>query len=239
MEIGTEEAGRLASLMGYDILDTDPEARFDRLAELGAGMFNAPIALVALVDGTRAWFKARVGLPVRELPRERAFCDHTIRGAEPFVVLDARLDRRFAKAPLVVGDAGVRFYAGAPLRGADGQMLGAFCVMDRRARRQFSARDQVLLRELAALTMEQLELRRHVLQAQKGLARLMRSLGEGKPQADCQKIMATLTAVQDVVARPARKRVRLITPIAPVASRTKPEAPAAGPERRLDRRRRA
>lgn len=239
MEIGTEEAGRLASLMGYDILDTDAEARFDRLAEFGAGIFNAPIALVTLLDGTRAWFKARVGLPIRELPRERAFCDHTIRGAEPFVVLDARLDRRFAKAPLVVGDAGVRFYAGAPLRSADGQTLGAFCVMDRRARRQFSARDQVLLRELAALTMEQLELRRHVLQAQKGLARLMRSLGEGKPQTDCQKIMTALTAVQDAVVRPSRKRVRLITPAAPAPSLVKRNAPRGTAERRLERRSRA
>jgi PAS domain S-box-containing protein len=53
----------------------------------------------------------------------------------------------------------VRFYVGMPLRTPDGFVLGTLCVLDQRAR-ELTAHQRDLLRMLAHLTMDQLEMRR-------------------------------------------------------------------------------
>jgi GAF domain-containing protein len=53
---------------------------------------------------------------------------------EPLVVPDALLDDRFAENPMVTGLPRIRFYAGYPLRAADGACLGTVCVIDIRPR---------------------------------------------------------------------------------------------------------
>jgi len=128
------EIARLAALREYGVLDTPPEPAFDRITELAAELFDAPIALVSLVDAERQWFKSTVGLETAETPREHAFCDHTIRTDEVMVVPDAQADGRFRDNPLVVGEPGIRFYAGAPLTTPGGHRLGSLCIIDRRPR---------------------------------------------------------------------------------------------------------
>ncbi len=76
--MGTEQA-RLRALLAYRVLDTAPEAAFDRLTALAADLFDVPIALVSLVDSERQWLKSRHGLDVCEAPRETAFCTHGYR----------------------------------------------------------------------------------------------------------------------------------------------------------------
>src|SRR3712207_5371104 len=87
-----KEAERLAALCAYDVLDTAPEAAFDDLARLAAHVCQTPIALVSLVADTRQWFKAEVGLGVRETPIEQSICAHAIRQDGVFVVPDATQD---------------------------------------------------------------------------------------------------------------------------------------------------
>ena len=114
------EAERLELLYALQLLDTEPEPIFDRLTRLLAHSLETPIALFTLVDESRQWFKSRVGLELRETPRDQAFCAHAILTADPLVVPDACLDQRFASNPLVLGAPHMRFYAGVPIRSAGG-----------------------------------------------------------------------------------------------------------------------
>ncbi|WP_082519753.1 sensor domain-containing phosphodiesterase [Variovorax sp. Root411] len=153
------ESERLFALRSTRMLDTPPTENFDRITRLAAELFDVPIALISLLDKDRQWFKARIGLDLPETPREYAFCDYTIRQADVTVVEDALQDDRFASNPLVAGDPGIRFYAGAPLVMPSGHAIGSLCLVDRRPR-LFSAKQRKHLKDLSALVLSQIDLYR-------------------------------------------------------------------------------
>ena len=159
----SSEAERLEALRKYEILDTDPEVGFDDLALLASHICATPMAAITLVDRDRQWFKARVGVPVRETPRSISFCAHAIKQRGIFVVPDASKDERLRDNPQVTGDLHIRFYAGATLITRDGHALGTLCVVDRRPRHLTEAQAEalaVLRRQVEA----QLELRRRLIE---------------------------------------------------------------------------
>ena len=153
------EARRLAALERYRVLDTSAEQIYDDIVRVAAGVCGAPIALISLIDQHRQWFKARVGLEAAQTPREYAFCEHVIRQQQTFIVTDATRDPRFAENPLVTGEPGIRFYAGAPLVTPDGYGLGSLCVIDRQER-TLDANQIATLEGLARVVVNLLELRR-------------------------------------------------------------------------------
>jgi signal transduction histidine kinase/ActR/RegA family two-component response regulator len=124
------ERERRQALRDAEILDTPPEADFDALTRIAAAICGTPIALVSLLDADRQWFKSKVGLAETEMPRSESFTSHAILEPDLLEVSDAQADARFADNPQVVGRPHVRFYAGAPLRTADGHVLGSLCVID-------------------------------------------------------------------------------------------------------------
>ncbi|MDX1569218.1 MAG: MBL fold metallo-hydrolase [Xanthomonadales bacterium] len=145
-----DEAERLAALRQLDLLDSEPEERFDRITRLASELFQVPVALVSLVDADRQWFKSCVGAPERESSREVSFCAHAILQSEPLVVPDALNDDRFADNPVVADSPNVRFYAGCPINSPDGYPIGTLCVTDFRPHEP-SPRQMDMLRDLAAL----------------------------------------------------------------------------------------
>jgi diguanylate cyclase len=158
-----DEETRLLSLRDLGVLDTPPEPEFDALVQAAALVCDVPISLVSLIDSSRQWFKANVGLPgVHETPREAAFCAHAILQEGIFEVPDATADPRFADNPLVAGAPDIRFYAGATLRLADGQHAGTLCVIDRQPR-QLTPTQRQILRLLADAATRALETRRQAL----------------------------------------------------------------------------
>ena len=144
-----DESRRLQALRDLCVLDTPAEERFDRIVRTAARLFGTPIALVSLLDASRQWFKARVGLDAAQTPRDVSFCGHALLRQETFVVPDAFLDERFHDNPLVVGAPFVRFYAGHPVRAPDGSRVGTLCLIDH-APREFSDADRAALADLAA-----------------------------------------------------------------------------------------
>ena len=168
-----KEEGRLNALRRYNILDTDPEPAFDRIATLAAHLFEAPIALVNFVDHDRQWFKAAVGMDTNETGLDVSICAHTIEAQTRMVVDDLTADDRFRENPYVT-DLGLEFYAGAPLVTPDGYHVGTLCVLDYQPRTPSS---DVLdrLSDLAAMVVDELELRRENAQRKKTEAALRRS----------------------------------------------------------------
>jgi PAS domain S-box-containing protein len=126
-----EAADRAAELDELGILDTAPERAYDDLAAVAAHVCNAPVALISLLDTSRQWFKAEIGLGQRELGPERTICTYTAASETGALLIpDLAADPRTADSPLVTQD-GFRFYAGAAIRGREGVPLGAVCVLDR------------------------------------------------------------------------------------------------------------
>ncbi len=165
--IPDKETARVASLRALHILDTPAEPRFDRIVQLAARILQTPIALVSLVDESRQWFKARVGLDATETPREDAFCSHAILRSEVMVVADTHEDERFKDNPLVTGPPYIRFYAGAPLR-VDAHTLGTLCVIDK-APRRLTDDERASLALLAEMATEELHIRRLAVDASRQL----------------------------------------------------------------------
>src|SRR6476469_4694750 len=118
------DADRLAILREYRVLDTPPEAAFNDLIELAAAICDVPMAAFTLVDESRQWFKARIGLPMGETPRDVSFCSHAIGAPALLVVPDAERDPRFAGSVLVTESPHIRFYAGLPLVSPEGAAIG-------------------------------------------------------------------------------------------------------------------
>ncbi|MCS6622862.1 PAS domain-containing protein [Roseibacterium beibuensis] len=176
------ESDRLAALRAYDILDTPREAAFDDIVNLVARVFDAPIAVVNLIDQDRQWFKAETGLGVRETPLETSFCAHAILTQDRMIVPDATRDDRFACNPLVTGEPGLRFYAGQLLKSVEGLPIGTLCVLDTKVRPEGPTPLQLeTLQVLANQVMMQLELRRSLVLQRQSEAQF-RAIAESMPQ---------------------------------------------------------
>ena len=149
--VPADEPRRLAALQALNILDTEPEERFDRITRLAQRLFDTPMVTVTLLDTERAWFKSAQGVEGEEDLREVSFCQHAILDPETTLVVgDARLDERFADNPRVTGDPNVRFYAGHPVAAPGGEPLGTLCVIDDKPR-EAAGFDAEALQELAAM----------------------------------------------------------------------------------------
>ncbi len=145
-----DEADRLRILRELNILDTQPEERFDRLTRIAQMATRSPTALISLVDHERQWFKSRLGLDVCQTPRSDSFCSYVVHDRRALVIGDATTDPRTADMNIVVQTPCIRAYAGYPLFSPTGHCLGSLCVIDYEPR-DFSASELATIRDLAAV----------------------------------------------------------------------------------------
>jgi phosphoribosyl 1,2-cyclic phosphodiesterase/CheY-like chemotaxis protein len=153
--IPADEEQRMASLRELNILDTEPDERFDRITRLAAALFDVPISMVTLVDENRQWFKSCIGFSKKEDSRDAAFCAHVVHSRAPMIVEDAFSDHRFADNPLVMNEPRIRFYAGYPLILDNGSCIGTLCLIDTRPRTLHGS-DLERLYDLADIAMQEI-----------------------------------------------------------------------------------
>lgn len=155
--IPDDELSRVLELHSFAVLDTPQDPSFDDISELTRRIAGTEIGIISIVDHDRQWFKSCVGAPLgqQQTPRGISFCGHTILQRDPLIIPDALADPRFADNPLVVGDPGIRFYAGFPLISSNGYALGSLCAISCQPHDLSS--DQIdSLQRLASLTVQQL-----------------------------------------------------------------------------------
>jgi GAF domain-containing protein len=141
------------------------------------------------VDHDRIWFKSHYGLDVPQTDRAPGLCASAILQNEPWLLTDARVDVRALTNPLVAGEFGLRFYAGIPLRTQDGFNLGTLCVIDREPR-PVTERQIAHLKHLAAVVMDQMELR---LSARQAVANLSSAVAEKEAARHRAELLAKET----------------------------------------------
>ncbi len=120
---------RSRALQELRVLRTPAEPAFDDLVGLAAGRFGAAIAVIALLDGDRQWFKARIGLDADDLPSAGSIALAAADAGTAIIVPDASLDARYAADAILHGHS-MRFCAAAPIRAASGEAVGALVIMD-------------------------------------------------------------------------------------------------------------
>ena len=157
------EDARIAALHALNVLDSEPEERFDRLTRIARRVFNVPYSTISMIDAHRQWFKSIQGLSLCETSRDISFCAHAILFDEILYVENALKDERFHDNPVVVGDPKISFYAGCSLN-VNGFKMGTFCVFDRKPR-PFTSEDRQLLKDLAALAEQELAVSRPLMSA--------------------------------------------------------------------------
>lgn len=141
----------------------EAEARtgFDAIARLASRAVGAQVGLVSFVGAETQRFAGAVGLPEpwqssRETPLSHSFCRHVVLRARPLVVADARADPLLS-SNLAVDELGVVAYAGVPLRGLGGEVLGSVCAIEH-SPRVWDAADLGLLEDAARLASTQVQL---------------------------------------------------------------------------------
>lgn len=138
---------RVAQAMCAHSGEVDP--LFDEVAEIVREVFEAPVALVTLIDSDSSKFIAHVGTDIAEVPKDFSLCAHTFVTRKPLVIPDALADPRWADQPVVVEQPHVRFYAGAPVILSGGFAIGTVCAVDLAPREAPSEAQMRVLERLA------------------------------------------------------------------------------------------
>jgi serine/threonine protein kinase len=152
------EAARVAAVKDFNLLDSPPDAEFDRITALAARIFDVPVAVISVVDDHRVWLKSRHGLDVAEIARDESLGGTGGLHDETLVVEDVTTDPRTANLPAADGPT-FRFYAGVPLITPDGHNLGSLAIADVEPRRMTAPQIETL-QDLAAMALHEMELRR-------------------------------------------------------------------------------
>ncbi|HEV8065313.1 MAG TPA: sensor domain-containing diguanylate cyclase [Acidimicrobiales bacterium] len=134
-----DETGRLFAVRELGILETEPEERFDRIVQLAARLTSSPIAIMSIVDERRVFIKSahgagELGISLGYPFRDYWFCSYVVARGETVVVDNARADARFNRTAIVANDPGLVSYAGAPVRGPGGEVVGALGIFDTKPR---------------------------------------------------------------------------------------------------------
>lgn len=155
-----KEEIRLAALRATGILDTEPETSFDTLTRLAAEYFGADAALISFVDDTRVWIKSAYRYPMREIPRKNSVSELVVQANGPLLYPDFDVLPPPEAQLVLLRRSHYKSMAAAPIRNAEGLVLGAFIVFSQTGRDPLNADQLRMLENMGSLVCSQLDLRR-------------------------------------------------------------------------------
>ncbi|MFW6028287.1 MAG: PAS domain-containing protein, partial [bacterium] len=130
MHTGVDEAVCLEALRRLD--GNEPSVHgLDEVCRLVACHFRVPIAVVSLISDDRQYFIGRHGTQHRSAAVQGSIASHAVADNDVLIIEDARNESRFSDCS-PIGDAQIRFCAGAPLMHASGTRLGILFIADQR-----------------------------------------------------------------------------------------------------------
>lgn len=138
-ETPENDAARVRALEATGVLDGHNRDELDALAVRAANVFQVEMAMISAIDADREIIigqntdlpgeLTRDGTNRITMPRREAICNHVVASGKTLMIEDTEREPRFADHPAVrLWDA--RFYVGVPLTTADGDVLGALCLLD-------------------------------------------------------------------------------------------------------------
>jgi hypothetical protein len=152
------DTARVDALKATEVLEGDKRETLDALAKRAADVFNTSVAVISTIHQDREYFVGQSGKfpkaitddagTLLPMDREHAVCNYVVGDDKSLMVPDIQRDPRFADNE-TIKQWGVRFYAGAPLRVADGLVIGALCILDPEPR-TLEAEEVALLETMAA-----------------------------------------------------------------------------------------
>ncbi|KAE8968756.1 hypothetical protein PR002_g27646 [Phytophthora rubi] len=149
-----KESKRLQYINNSGVLDpTFDRSALNLLAQVAAKQLNCPVGYVSMVG--EKTFHAVGTFPQRPpdmnvAPRDENMCAHTVYADKPLVVKNPQRDMRFAQMP-IIKDAGVKFYAGFPIRAPDGAIVASLCTSDFKPHDNISTKEYATMETLAKL----------------------------------------------------------------------------------------
>ena len=156
--IPQNENERLKALQNLQILESDVQSVFDNIAHIMAETFDVPIALISFVDNKQVFFKGNAGMAgIESKSRGISLCSLAILNDGVTVFEDALKEKCLLHNPLVSGEFGLKFYAGAPLTTKEGYNIGTVCIIDKESR-NFSEKKKQLLQRFATMAMHEIYL---------------------------------------------------------------------------------
>lgn len=125
------EEQRTKAVKRFLNLKISRERELQGIVEIAAEICQTPMAMITFTDKNTQFVKYKVGVDIDKIKRNDTFCHEIIEHGKPLIIGDLQKSR-FAQNPYVNNDAGMRFYAGAPITTYDGLTLGTLCVLDTR-----------------------------------------------------------------------------------------------------------
>ncbi|MFJ2394625.1 SpoIIE family protein phosphatase [Streptomyces sp. NPDC087843] len=168
------DPARLAAVAATGLMDTGPEPEFESLARLAATVTGCGRAFITLVDDRRSFWKACVGVDAPKTDERQnrvgeSLCYFLV-GLEgdSFAVEDAALDPRTRDHPSVA-PMKIGAWAGHPILGPGGEVLGSMCVIDENPR-VWQPQELATIETMAHSVSNEMNLRLSLATAQQALA---------------------------------------------------------------------
>ncbi len=126
-----QELKRLEAVNRFLRIEIDKQQEFREIVQLAMNICGTAAGQISLIGEDTEYILLNNGF-IPNSGRDESFCHYVLESNTVMIVADAQLDPRLKDYPAVTREAGIRFYAGAPLTTQDGYRLGSLCVIDQK-----------------------------------------------------------------------------------------------------------